>query len=171
MRLAVDGGGYHSAAKALRGGNEMAALHYGTLTQKLVGFAGMAGDDYTSEEFAQQYDAAAQEAVAGLDDVVDAFATLCGLTGQSHVNHRRADAAAVYGHPAPDAEGLDFVPGTVDVGSVAWRRRWAPTTRTCRRSGTRSWTTSRATPGPTPTPSGCATRRPCGGLRLTTSRG
>ena len=101
MRLAVDGGGYHSAAKALRGGNEMAALHYGTLTQKLVGFAGMAGDDHTSEEFAQQYDAAAQEAVSGLDDVVDAFATLCGLSGQSHVNHRRADAAAAYGHPAP----------------------------------------------------------------------
>ena len=40
MRLAVDGGGYHSAAKALRGGNEMAALHYGTLTQKLVGARG-----------------------------------------------------------------------------------------------------------------------------------
>jgi len=78
----------------------------------------MAGDDDTSEEFAQQYDVAAQEAVDGLGDVVDAFATLCGLTGQSHDNHRRADAASVYGHPAPDDDGLDFVPGTVDVRSV-----------------------------------------------------
>ena len=117
MRLAVDGG-YHSAAKALRGGNEIAAVHHGTLTRKRTGFAGMAGDDDTSEEFAQHYDAAAQEAVDGLDDVVDAFATLCGLAGQSHVNHRRADAAAAYGHPRPDAELLDFIPGTVDVGSV-----------------------------------------------------
>jgi hypothetical protein len=118
MRIAVDGGGYGSGANALRGGNEMAALHHGTLTRKLAGFAGMAGDDFTSEEFAQRYDAAAQEAVDALDDVVDAFATLCGLAGQSHANHRSADAAAVYGHPAQHADRLDFVAGTVDVGSV-----------------------------------------------------
>ena len=118
VRLAVDGGGYHSAAQAMRGGNEVAALHYGTLTRKLAGSAGMAGDDNTSEEFAREYDAAAQEAIDGLDDVVDAFATLCGLAGQSHVNHRRADIASVFGHPALDADGLDFVAGTVDVGSV-----------------------------------------------------
>jgi hypothetical protein len=118
MRLAVEGGAYAGAAKSLRGGNEVAALHYGTLTQRLAGFGGMAGDDYTSEEFARQYDATAQEAVNGLTDVVDAFATLCGLTGQSHLNHSRANASSVYGHPAPDEDGLDFVPGTVDVGSV-----------------------------------------------------
>ena len=79
----------------------------------------MAGDDHTSEEFARQYDAAAQEAVDGLDDVVDAFATLCGLTGQSHRNHRRADAARRRtGIPRPTLTALDFQPGTVDVGSV-----------------------------------------------------
>ena len=40
MRLAVDGGGYGSAAKALRGGNELAALHHGTLTQEPPGSRG-----------------------------------------------------------------------------------------------------------------------------------
>ncbi len=116
MRIAVEGAGYGSAAGALRVGNELAAQQYGTLTQKLAAYAGMAGDDYTSREFAQQYDAAAQEAVDGLDDVVDAFATLAGLTRQSHRNHRHANQAAAYGHPAPDLD--DFEPGTVDVGSV-----------------------------------------------------
>jgi hypothetical protein len=118
VRIAVDGGGYGSAAGALRVGNELAAQRYGTLTQKLAGYAGMAGDDATSREFAQQYDAAAQEAVDGLDDVVDAFATLAGLTRQSHRNHRHANQAAAYGHPAPDPDGTDFQDGTVDVGSV-----------------------------------------------------
>jgi len=119
MRLAVEGGAYAGAAKSLRGGNEVAALHYGTLTQRLAGYAGMAGDDHTSAEFARQYDAAAQEAVDGLNDVVGAFATLSGLTGQSHVNHRRANVSATYGHPGGDADDLDFQAGTVDVGSVS----------------------------------------------------
>jgi hypothetical protein len=118
VRIAVEGGGYGSAAGALRVGNELAAQQFGTLTQKLAGYAGMAGDDYTSREFAQQYDAAAQEAVDGLDDVVDAFATLAGLTRQSHRNHRHANQAAAYGHPAPDPDVMDFQEGTVDVGSV-----------------------------------------------------
>ena len=119
MRLAVEGAAYASAARSLRGGNDVAALHFGTLTKTLAGYGGMAGDDHTSEEFARQYDAAAQEAVDGLDDVVDAFATLCGLAGQSHVNHRRANVAASYGHPGGEAEDLDFQAGTVDVGSVS----------------------------------------------------
>ena len=118
MRIAVEGGGYGSAAGALRVGNELAAQQYGTLTQKLAGYAGMAGDDYTSREFAQQYDAAAQEAVDGLDDVVDAFASLATLVRQSHRNHERANQAAAYGHPAPHPDGTDFQAGTVDVGSV-----------------------------------------------------
>ncbi len=118
MRIAVEGGGYGSAAGALRMGNDLAAQQYGQLTQKLAGYAGMAGDDYTSREFARQYDAAAQEAVDGLDDVVDAFATLAGLTRQSHRNHRHANLAATYGHPAPDPDSTDFQDGTIDVGSV-----------------------------------------------------
>ena len=110
VRIAVDATATAAPPRRCAAATSMAALHYGTLTQKLVGFAGMAGDDYTSEEFAQQYDVAAQEAVDGLDDVVDAFATLCGLVGQSHVNHRRADAAAVYGHPAPTRRGSTSSP-------------------------------------------------------------
>ena len=118
MRIAVEGAGYGSAAGALRVGNELAAQQYGTLTRKLLGYAGMAGDDYTSQEFARQYDAAAQEAVDGLDDVVDAFASLASLVRQSHRNHRHANVASAYGHPAPDPDGTDFQAGTVDVGSV-----------------------------------------------------
>ncbi len=118
MRIAVDGDGYHGAAAALRVGNELAAQHFGTLTQKLGGCAAMAGDDITSQEFALQYDAAAQEAVDALDDVVDAFASLASLVRHSHANHRRANASAAYGHPAPDLDDPDFEAGTVDVGSV-----------------------------------------------------
>ena len=51
MRIVVDGGGFGGAATALRDGNELAATHYGTLTQKLAGYAAMAGDDHTSQEF------------------------------------------------------------------------------------------------------------------------
>jgi hypothetical protein len=114
----VDAHGYGGAASALLGGNELAAQHYGTLTQKLVGCAGMAGDDVTSQEFARQYDAAAQEAVDGLDDLVDAFGSLASLVRRSHAHHRRANAAAAYGHPAADPDDPGFEPGTVDVGSV-----------------------------------------------------
>jgi hypothetical protein len=118
VRIAVEGGGYGSAAGALRAGNELAAQQYGTLTQKLGEYAGMAGDDYTSQEFAREYDAAAQEAIDGLDDVVDAFTSLASRVRQSHQNHRHANVAAAYGHPAPDPDGTDFQAGTVDVGSV-----------------------------------------------------
>jgi hypothetical protein len=118
VRIAVDADGYHGAGSALRVGNELAAQHYGTLTQKLAGSAGMAGDDITSQEFARQYDAAAQQAVDALDDVVDAFGSLASLVRHSHANHRRANASAAYGHPAPDLDDPDFEEGTVDVGSV-----------------------------------------------------
>ena len=118
MRIAVDAHRYGGAASALRAGNELAAQHYGTLSQKLMGCAGMAGDDITSQEFARQYDAAAQEAVDGLDDVVDAFASLASLVRHSHANHHRANIAASYGHPVADVDDPGFEPGTVDVGSV-----------------------------------------------------
>ncbi len=118
MRIAVDGDGFRGAAAALRVGNELAAQHYGTLTQKLLGCSGMAGEDITSQEFARQYDATAREAVDGLDDVVDAFASLATLVRHSHTNHRRANVASAYGHPAPDLDDPDFEVGTVDVGSV-----------------------------------------------------
>ena len=50
VRIAVVGGGYGSAAGALRVGNELAAQQYGTLTHKLAAYAGMAGDDCASRE-------------------------------------------------------------------------------------------------------------------------
>ena len=173
MRLAVDGGGYHSAARALRGGNEMAALHYGTLAQKLAAFAGVAGDDVTSEEFAQQYDAAAQEAIDGLNDVVDAFATLCGL---GRPVPRPASARGRRSHLwAPELQ----TPGgsTSHLARSTWGTVRLTSSLGANDSGpagvlgSRSWTTSRATRGPTPTLLGFATRRPPGGLRQQTSTG
>ena len=50
---------------ALFGANQVGAINDNTLTGKLGGFAAMAGDDTTSEEFAREYDVAAKEAVDG----------------------------------------------------------------------------------------------------------
>lgn len=119
MKIAVDGRGYGTAARVLRAGNHAAADQHGQLVAGLATYGGMAGDDATSVEFARSYDVAAQAAVDGLADVVDAFATLAQLTRQSLRNHQHADLAAVFGHPAPDPASLDFEPGTVSVGACA----------------------------------------------------
>ncbi len=96
MIVDVGGGGYDTAASALFGGNHVGAINYNTLTGKLGGFAAMAGDDTTSEEFAREYDVAAKDAVDGMNDLVDAFATLGVLTATSIENHRNANAGSVY---------------------------------------------------------------------------
>ena len=117
MILDVGGGGYDSAASALFGANQVGAINYNTLTGKLGGFAAMAGDDTTSEEFAREYDVAAKEAVDGMNDLVDAFATLGVLTATSIENHRNANAGSVYKQPAPVYSGGGSLPrgGPVDV--------------------------------------------------------
>ena len=97
MRLAVDGGGYATAASAFTDANHVAALQYDALTGKLAGYAAMAGDDSTSTDFAAAYDESAREAVAALADLVDSFASLGQLTQASLANHRRANAASVMG--------------------------------------------------------------------------
>jgi Bacterial CdiA-CT RNAse A domain len=97
VRLLVDGGGFATAASAFADANQVAALHYDALTGKLSGYAGMAGDDSTSTEFAAAYDEAAAEGVAALVDLVDSFASLAQLTQASLANHRRANEASVMG--------------------------------------------------------------------------
>lgn len=96
-QLAIDGGGYDSAAEALVGGNQLAALYFHSLTGDLGGYGGMAGDDTTSEEFAAEYDASAQLCVDAIGELVDAYANLAELTAQSIANHRNANGNSVYG--------------------------------------------------------------------------
>ncbi len=97
MRLAVDGGGYATAASAFTDANHVTALQYDALTGKLAGYAAMAGDDATSTDFAAAYDDSTREAVGALADLVDSFASLGQLTRASLTNHARANAASVMG--------------------------------------------------------------------------
>jgi hypothetical protein len=117
VRIAVEGGGYDTAAEALVGGNQLAALYYNGLIGKLGGYGAMGGDDTTSEEFATEYDRSAKEAVDGLNDLVDSFANLAELTAQSIDNHRRANGDSVYGTPPvyDGSQGLGDSP--VDVAT------------------------------------------------------
>ena len=117
MKLDVAPAGYDSAADALCGGNQVAAIAYTSLTGKLGGLGAMAGDDSTSEEFASTYDEAARDTVGAGADLVNALATLGGLTSASGDNHRRANADSVYKKPPPIYDGTGGLPadGPVDV--------------------------------------------------------
>lgn len=118
MNQAIDvqGGGYDSATEAFIGGNQLAALYYNGLTDALSGYGAMAGDDATSTEFSNQYDAAARDAVGAFNDLVDSFATLGKLTSASIENHRRANSASVFNRPAPVYTGATALgDGPVDV--------------------------------------------------------
>ena len=96
MRLQVDGGGYAAAREAFETANHVAALIHDSLAGKLGGFAGMAGHDESSAEFAAAYDAAAGDALGALGDLVDAFAALGHLTAASLANHRDANVASIF---------------------------------------------------------------------------
>lgn len=91
--LKVDGGGYAAAQGALRTGNQVAALQCDSLSAKLDAYAGMAGDDATSANFAESYDAAAAEALRTIADLTDSFAGLGRLVAASGANHEAAEAA------------------------------------------------------------------------------
>ena len=105
MRLEVDSGGYDSAAEALEGGNLILAGGYRTLTGKLGGYSAMAGDDATSEDFVENYDAAATDTVAAFAELTTAYGNLSVLTSTSGANHREANRRSVYrkgGGPSGD---------------------------------------------------------------------
>ena len=55
-----------AAADHFATANGFAAQTYQGLTDAVGGFSGMAGDDYTSDEFVSSYDEAAQAAVDGV---------------------------------------------------------------------------------------------------------
>ncbi len=94
MRLAVDGGGFVAAGTAARTANQVAALHYDSLAGKLGGYGAMAGNDSTSTEFSESYDAASAEALDALADLSAAFIGLGRLIHATDANHKRAEAAS-----------------------------------------------------------------------------
>ena len=58
VRISVECGGYAEAAGVCQTANHIAALLSESLARKLEAYAGMAGDDATSREFAASYDPA-----------------------------------------------------------------------------------------------------------------
>lgn len=94
MRISVECGGFERAADAARTANQVAALVSDSLSAKLAGFAGMAGDDSTSADFAGAYDAGAREAVSALADLTHAFVGLGRLLAATGEHHARAESAA-----------------------------------------------------------------------------
>ncbi len=119
MRLEVQASGYDTAAEALVGANQCAAISYEALTSKLSGFHALGGDDTSSEDFVKEYDATAQEAVDSLRALVDGLGNLGEITAASVENHRRAHAESVYGKPRPSYDGGGLGEGPVTVAAVS----------------------------------------------------
>lgn len=111
-----------AAADHFATANGFAAQTYQGLTDAVGGFSGMAGDDYTSDEFVSSYDEAAQAAVDGVRELVAALAGMAHLLWMTAGNHRSANRASVYqaNPPVYDGGQFDDLPDTtVTVGSVA----------------------------------------------------
>lgn len=102
MLIESDAGGWRDATSAFLAGNQRAALTATTLIRALAEATGMAGDDSTSSDFASAYDQAAQAAVDGLAELVDAFTGLARLTQTTGANHARAERASTWGCHAYD---------------------------------------------------------------------
>lgn len=94
MRISVACGGFDEASDAARTANQVTALATDTLTGKLAGLAGMAGNDSASAEFAAAYDDGAREAVAALADLAHAFIGLGRLLAATGTHHAQAESAA-----------------------------------------------------------------------------
>lgn len=94
MRISVECGGYAEAAATCRTANHLAALLTESLAGKLSGYAGMAGDDATSRDFASSYDAGAREALAALTDLTHAHISMGRLIDACGNRHATADASA-----------------------------------------------------------------------------
>ena len=107
MRISVECGGYAEAAAVCRTANHVSALLTESLAGKIGGYAGMAGDDATSSDFAAAYDPAAREAVSALTDLTHALIGLGRLVDASGRNHDRAEVAAARRTSAYVGGGLD----------------------------------------------------------------
>ena len=94
MRIHIESGGLADAHDSCRTANQISALLCDSLASKLSGFAGMAGDDSTSVEFAADYDSGAREALATLTELTHAFIGLGRLLASTGANHRSAEEAS-----------------------------------------------------------------------------
>ncbi|MEO5663298.1 MAG: RNase A-like domain-containing protein [Nocardioides sp.] len=94
MRIHIESGGIDSAAEACRTANQIIALLCESLAGKLAGFAGMAGDDATSVEFASTYDDSARDALRTMAELTDAFVGVGRVLVATAANHRDAEAAS-----------------------------------------------------------------------------
>ena len=114
MSVQVDPVGFDSAAEAFAMANAVTAQFYGGLKDALGGYAMMAGDDKTSDDFAAGYDAAAADTVGAAADLVGALAGLARLTSTTGANHRGANTSSVYSANPPvyDGDQMDTVPDT-----------------------------------------------------------
>jgi len=95
VRLEVLGSGYQTAAGAFVDANQLSALCFTRLAGRLSSYAGMAGDDSTSQEFAAAYDDGAREALSSLADLVDSCSGLGRLATTSLANHTRANIRSI----------------------------------------------------------------------------
>lgn len=110
------------AAELFATANGFAAQTYQGLTDAVGDFAGMAGDDYTSDDFVSTYDEAAQAAVDGLRELVGGLAGMSRLLWMTAGNHRSANRASVYQSNPPVHEGGqhdDLPDSTVTVASAS----------------------------------------------------
>ena len=126
MRISVECGGYAEAARVCRTANHVAALVTESMAGKLGGYAGMAGDDATSSDFAGPYDPAARAAVSALADLTHALIGLGRLdddSGRAHGEAESALAATAYsGESLDDDSFVRVSPGSPPSslgGSVA----------------------------------------------------
>lgn len=121
MTVKVQATRLEAAADHFATANGFAAQTYQGLTDAVGGFSGMAGDDYTSDEFVSSYDEAAQAAVDGVRELVAALAGMARLLWMTAGNHRSANRASVYQANPPVYAGgqFDDLPDTtVTVCSV-----------------------------------------------------
>lgn len=111
MRIHIESGGLADAHDSCRTANQISALLCDSLASKLSGFAGMAGDDSTSVEFAADYDSGAREALATLTELTHAFIGLGRLLASTGANHRSAEeaSASVKGFTQTSYSDDDFV--------------------------------------------------------------
>jgi hypothetical protein len=95
MRTIDISGGYQQAHEVLLRANHDAAEGFGSLTHRLVGFGGMAGDDSWAADWAASYDGSVVQALEGYQELVAALGNLHRLTRASADNHAWADRASV----------------------------------------------------------------------------
>ncbi|MCF6376457.1 hypothetical protein L2K70_02470 [Nocardioides KLBMP 9356] len=112
MRISVECGGFTRAADACAAANQTSAVLTLALADRLVPTAGMAGNDATSTDFAQAYDAGAREAVAALADLTHAFigaGRLLATTGRNHASAEAGAGASVVGYVGDDLDDSAYV--------------------------------------------------------------